>query len=402
MNYRLIMSDVNNLYDGLLRSIKSSSWKESSQKAALFFLDMIYRLSDDLYYQTYRTGEETHFILHERGRVRPITSLNVRDRTVRHVLCDYILMPRIRPKIIYDNSASIEDRGISFARKRLKVHLQDYYHQHGTNRGYILLGDFSKFYDNILHEPAKKMLLDLVDGDEYIEWLLDILFKNFEIDASAMSDEEYFLAKYGVFNKLEYHPSYRYDHPVRTITKSINIGDQLAQAVGIYYPHELDNYVKIVKSTPYYARYMDDWYIISPDKAYLHMMLDDITERAHNIGLTVNRKKTRIVPINQPFVYLQTTHRLTETGAINISINSDRVAAMRVRLKKLVNKVNAGQLPYHFVESMFRSWMGSFHSVMSKYQIDNLISLYESLFTVYVEIQNGSMYIEGENNGCTC
>ena len=396
------MSDVNNLYDGLLRSIKGSSWKESSQKAALFFLDMIYKLSDDLYYQTYETGEETHFVLHERGRVRPITSLNVRDRTVRHVLCDYILMPRIRPKIIYDNSASIEGRGISFAKNRLKVHLQNYCRLYGTNRGYILLGDFSKFYDNILHEPAKQMLLNLVDGDSYIEWLLDILFGNFEIDASAMSEEEYFLAKYGVFNKLEYHPSRYYDHPVRTITKSINIGDQLAQAVGIYYPHEIDNYIKIVKSEHFYARYMDDWYIISPDKTYLHMMLDDITERAYDIGLTVNQKKTRIVPINQPLVYLQTTHRLTDTGAINTSINSDRVAAMRVRLKKLANKVNTGQITYDFVESMFRSWMGSFYSVMSKYQIDNLISLYESLFTVRIEIQNGSMYIEGENNGCTC
>ena len=58
----------------------------------------------------------------------------------------------MRKYLIYDNSASIKGKGIDFARKRLLVHLRKYYHQHGSNDGYILLIDFSKYYDNIQHE----------------------------------------------------------------------------------------------------------------------------------------------------------------------------------------------------------------------------------------------------------
>lgn len=59
--------------------------------------------------------------------------------------------------IIYDNCASIKGRGISHQRDRFEVHLRKYYRLYG-NEGWILFGDFSKFYDNIIHEIAKREL----------------------------------------------------------------------------------------------------------------------------------------------------------------------------------------------------------------------------------------------------
>jgi len=88
-------------------------------------------------------------------RVRRITSLNVKDRIVRHVLCDYIFMPLIRQRIIYDNGASVKERGLSFSKNRFDYHIKKYIREHGSNQGYILFGDFSKFYDNIDHTLAK-------------------------------------------------------------------------------------------------------------------------------------------------------------------------------------------------------------------------------------------------------
>ena len=52
-----------------------------------------------------------------------------------------------------------------------------------------------------------------------------------------------------LFNKLEYR-----DIPKELLTgekwmkKSVNIGDQLSQIIGIYYPYRIDNYVKYVRS----------------------------------------------------------------------------------------------------------------------------------------------------------
>lgn len=169
----------------------------------LNYLRYIFSIQEDLLNRTLQNGPTDEFSLSERGRVRPITSLTTRDRIIRHVLCDDILLPEVKKKIIYDNGASIKGRGISHQRERFEVHLHRYYRQYG-NEGWILFGDFSKFYDNIIHEIAKRELLKLFDDDEFIDWLLTVIFDGFKIDVSYMSDEEYASCMETLFNKLEY------------------------------------------------------------------------------------------------------------------------------------------------------------------------------------------------------
>ncbi len=166
------------MYQAYLKSIKGSKWKETTQRFMLNYLDRIFAIQAELEDMTYQPGEEGEFILRERGKIRAITSLQPRDRIVRHVLCDDVLLPAVRAKLIYDNGASLEGKGMSFSRKRFEIHLHKYYMKYGTNEGYILLGDFRKFYDNIPHDIIKEELLKLVDHDEYVEWLLDIIFEN--------------------------------------------------------------------------------------------------------------------------------------------------------------------------------------------------------------------------------
>ncbi|MDD4102958.1 MAG: reverse transcriptase domain-containing protein, partial [Kiritimatiellae bacterium] len=208
------------------------------------FLKYIFSIQEDLVYRTLQNGPVDEFLLSERGRVRPITSIQIKDRIIRHVLCDEILSPEVKKHIIYDNGASVKGRGISHQRNRFEVHLHKYYKLYG-NEGYILFGDFSKFYDNIIHEIAKREILKLVDDDEFITWLLTIIFNGFKIDVSYMSDEAYENCITDTFNKLEYRLV-----PKELLTgekwmdKSVNIGDQLSQIIGIYYPYRIDNYVK--------------------------------------------------------------------------------------------------------------------------------------------------------------
>ena len=139
------------------------------------FSRYIFSIQDDLMNRTLQNGPTQEFTLFERGRVRPITSIQIRDRIIRHVLCDEVLLPEVKKHIIYDNCASIKGRGISHQRDRFEVHLRKYYRLYG-NEGWILFGDFSKFYDNIIHEIAKRELLKLFDDDEFIDWLLTQIF----------------------------------------------------------------------------------------------------------------------------------------------------------------------------------------------------------------------------------
>lgn len=399
MTYEEIVCDANNLYRAYLASAKTSKWKESTQKFAMNFLPYIFQLRSDLMNRTLENGSTDEFALRERGRIRPITSLPIRDRIVRHVLCDDILIPEIRKKIIYDNGASVKGRGISFSRKRFEAHLHKYYQEHGTE-GYILFGDFSKFYDNIIHEIAKEELLRLFGNDEFLTWLLDVIFDGFKIDVSYMTDEEYGRCMIDTFDKLEYR---KIPKELRTgerfMEKSVNIGDQLSQVIGVWYPHRIDTYVKYVRSQKYYGRYMDDWYIMNPSKEELQDIVDGMLEIANDLGIRFNMKKTRIVRINRPYRYLQIQYHLTDTGKVIKRINPKRVTVMRRKLKKLAVKVKDGEISYENVENMFRGWMGNFHKLLSKQQRLNMLRLFEDLFNKQITVFKMKMIITDRQPG---
>ncbi len=393
MTYEEILCDANILYRAYKASVKGCKWKGSTHKFILNFLGYIFQIQEDLINRTLKNGPTEEFELRERGRIRPITSLQTQDRIVRHVLCDDILLPEVRKKIIYDNGASIKGRGISFSRKRFEVHLRKYYQEYG-NTGFILFGDFTKFYDNIIHEIAKQELLKLFDDDEFIDWLLTLIFDGFKIDVSYMSDEEYSTCMEDTFNKLEYRliPKNKLTGE-KFMEKSVNIGDQLSQVIGIYYPHRIDTYVKYVRRQKYYGRYMDDWYIMNPDKEELLDILENIRIIAKEYGIHINEKKTRIVKISGTYKYLQIKYTLTSSGKIIKRINPKRVTAMRRKIKKLAVKVKNGDILYENVENMFRGWMGSFYKLLSKQQRSNLLALYEELFDKKIEIVNKKMHI---------
>jgi hypothetical protein len=393
MTYEEILCDANNLYTAYKASIKSSKWKETTQKFMLNYLRYIFEIQDDLYNRTLINGKTCEFSLAERGRTRAITSLPVRDRIIRHVLCDEILLPEVCKKIIYDNGASIKGRGISFSRNRFEVHLKKYYQKYG-NSGWIVFGDFSKFYDNIIHEIAKRDLLDLLDHDEFINWLLSIIFDGFKVDVSYMTDDEYANCMVELFNKLDYRQIPKEKKTgEKYMEKSVDIGDQLSQVIGVYYLHRIDNYVKYVRSQKFYGRYMDDWYIMSPSKEELLDILENIRKIAKELGVHINDKKTRIVKISGTYKYLQVKYSLTSSGKIIRRINPKRVTTIRRRLKKLAVKVSAGEVEYENVENMFKSWMGSFYKLLSEQQRKNLISLYEDLFNKSIAIVKKKMII---------
>lgn len=157
MTYEEILSDANNLYRAYKASVKGSKWKETTQKFMMNFLRYIFSIQEDLLNRTLENGPTEEFSLSERGRVRPITSIRIRDRIVRHVLCDDVLLPEVKKHIIYDNGASIKGRGISHQRERFEVHLRRYYKLHGNEELLDLLEHIKQIADELgIHINEKK------------------------------------------------------------------------------------------------------------------------------------------------------------------------------------------------------------------------------------------------------
>ena len=100
MTYEEILCDANNLYEAYKASVKGSKWKESTQKYMMNYLRNIFKIQAFLKNRTLTNGKTDEFELHERGRIRPITSISVPDRIIRHVLCDDILLPKVQIFII--------------------------------------------------------------------------------------------------------------------------------------------------------------------------------------------------------------------------------------------------------------------------------------------------------------
>ena len=375
-----ILHDMNYLYDGFLASMRGSAWKSEPQLFEADFLHQLNQLRKELENHTYVTSKGSEFILNERGHMRHIHGGRMRDRTVRHVLCDNVLDQALLPCIIYNNGASQKGKGISFSRKLFEKDLHNYYLQYKTNVGYIGFVDFSKFYDNIRHDKVKEMIFPKIDDES--QWLLSETLRNFQIDMSHLSDEDFVKYYNGKFNSIEYYEQTENMEKKgeKMMEKSVDIGDQVSQSIGVFFPTFVDNYVKIVLGEKRYGRYMDDMYIICPTKEEVQKVIDGIEKCATVLGLFVNRKKTHIAKLSSTFKFLQIKYSLTDTGKVVKRINPKTITRERRKLKAYKRLLDKHEIKYESIKQAYKSWMGSFARLMSKKQIKNMKALYKSLF----------------------
>ncbi|MBR5361682.1 MAG: RNA-directed DNA polymerase [Lachnospiraceae bacterium] len=374
------VTDMNALYDAYKASMIGSAWKEEPQRFEIDFLSELTALHHELESRTYKTSKGSEFTLRERGKIRHIHGGRIRDRVVRHSLCDNVLGPALDRYTIYNNAASQKGKGIDFARKLFERDLHNFWLEHRTNEGYVAFVDLSKFYDNVQHEKAKEMILPKID--EYSGWLLSNIIDTFLVDVSYMSDEEYAGCMDRKFNSIEYFETIPAELKTgkKYMAKSVEIGDQTSQHIGVYYPTPIDNYVTIVRGIGKYGRYMDDMYIIHHDLDYLKETLKGVYQKAAELGLFVNEKKTRICRLSDTYIYLQVRYFMTDKGKVVKRINPKSITRERRKLKRYKHLMDEGRLTYPAIEQAYKSWMGKFTRIMSKKQIKNMKELYYQLF----------------------
>lgn len=374
------VTDLNVLYDAYRASMKSSAWKREPQRFERDFLSEIVKIHDELESRTYVTSERHTFVTHERGKARLIHGARMRDRVVRHALCDNILNPTFERYTIYNNSASQKGKGVDFARKLFERDLHNYWLEHRNNDGYICFVDFSKFYDNVRHKEVKEAACRVVD--EMSGWLFSSIIDTFKVDVSYMSDEEYAHCLEKKYNSIEYYETVPENLKTgkKLMAKSVDIGDQISQSIGVFFPTPIDNYITIVRGHRRAGRYMDDIYIIHHDLGYLKETLKGVSEQAEKLGLYINEKKTQICKLSDKFTYLQMRYQLTETGKVVKRVKPATITRERRKLKKYKKLLDNGEVTYKNIEQSYKSWMGKYTKVMSKRQTKNIKRLYNELF----------------------
>ncbi len=374
-----ILSDANSLIKAFNLAKKGSIWKESVQKYEMNLLRNTYNLQTMLRNGEYKQKEFYEFVLQERGKIRFIKSMHISDRVVQRSLCDNILLPKLKQYLIYDNGASLKNKGIDFSRKRLECHLHKFYRKYGSNEGYILLIDYSKFFDNIRHDKLFTTLSKRLDK-EFMPFI-EQLVSSFAIDVSYLNDKDYANCLNVLYNSLEHSLIDKKNLTgEKMMAKSIGIGSQISQICGVYYPTRIDNYCKIVKQLKYYGRYMDDVYIIHQDKEYLKKLLEEIDEISKDLGLFINRKKTHIVKLSHEFTFLKIKYNLTSSGKVIKRLAPSTITRERRKLKKYRKLLDEGKMQYKDIEMAYHSWRGNAIKYRSYNSVKRLDELYDNLF----------------------
>lgn len=331
---------------------RQSRWKESTQRYLANMLVNNVKLCDDVMSHRYAVSPTIDFTINERGRTRKIEAPVVRDRAVQKPLSKYVLTPAIRPLLIYDNYASLEKRGTSFARKRIDIMLRRYYKKHGTD-GYVLLIDVRKYFESVDHEILKRII------DEKLPQVSDGVRNliHYTIDTSSHSD------------------------------KGLNLGGEAPQIMAVYYLNRVDQYVKVVKGVKYYGRYMDDIMIIGQTKKELNSLLSEIKETLAELKLSVNEKKTHIVKISHGFTFLQVKYNMLPSGKILKRMTHNKIVRERRRLIAFRRMVDAGKMTENDVRNCYKSWRGTQvldHNAYTR-TVSEMDKLYNRLFPEHKE-----------------
>ena len=146
------------LYQAYKKCRKNVSWKSSVQKYITQAPLLVWQTYNRLRQGKWKSKGFFEFDVCERGKQRHIRSVTMEERVVQRCLCDYALVPALSRSFVYDNGASLRDKGYHFTLRRLCQHLREHYRKHG-NEGYVLLFDFRKFFDNISHRVCKMIQL---------------------------------------------------------------------------------------------------------------------------------------------------------------------------------------------------------------------------------------------------
>lgn len=327
------------MHDALRKVCRNVRWKDSVAGFEWNGMARIYELQKELESGTYKISAYQHFKVYE-PKERDITATRIRDRLVQMAFCDAGLLQDVSEHFIHDNCACQPGKGTDFALDRMTAHLRKYYAKHGCD-GWVLKCDIRHYFPETPHEVAKAAMRKRVSDKRVMEMV--------EMVIDSFGDG-----------------------------RGIGLGSQFAQLIELAVLDDLDHYIKERLRVKHYIRYMDDFVLIHQDKEFLQRCLSEIREKIEAMGLELN-KKTTMYPLRQGVKFMQWRFVITDTGKILRIMPSKKTGRIRRRLRKIVEKENAGEFPPGTSLQSLKSWEANAARGNTKRIIRNMEGYYRGL-----------------------
>ena len=301
-------------------------WKKSTQ---IFQLHMFINVACTCYnikYNNYKVGNTYQFTINERGKERLIDAPHIKDRLIHKVINNEILLPIYSPLLIYDNGASVKDKGFLFTLNRVKKKLFKNYKLNSD--GYVVLIDYSKFFENCSHDIIRDIHKKYIRNERVIKVIEDYLF----------------------------------------IGKGIALGVEIAQREASIIPNKLDNYLQNKKLSS--IRYMDDTVFFCDDYNMSCDILNKYIEMSNKLNIFVNSKKTKIIKLSNWFVYCKWKFKIFDRDKVIMIPNKKTIYRQRRKLRKMIkNNVNIDDIK--IVKNSFKAYLNMGNSYKNIKHLDN-------------------------------
>ena len=359
--------DFGNLYAGFLKARRGKRGKASVAKFEANLLEAICLLSEMLKNRTYKPSDYFVFRVYE-PKERVVMTNAFKDKVVQHSLCDNILEPAFSRAFIRDNYASQRGRGTHDGLYRLEEFMRSYYFSHkakaeregreeGLPRpapqaadyadGWVLKCDISKYFYSIQHEPLKQMVRQYVKSPGVL-WLVDMIIDSTE-------------------------------------NPGVPIGNQTSQWFAVMYLSGLDHFIKEKLGIRYYGRYMDDFYLIHEDKAYLQYCRREIERYVARLGLTLNNKTNKAKSSRRKrnlSLRVNALRQIHNTPARFHGLRQYRHSKSNEqrKLKKQRALLDRGKITMREIKQSYGSWRSHAEKGNCYHLIREMDQLYKTLF----------------------
>jgi len=242
---------------------RSDKGKKADVQAFEFSLEQnLFSMHRDLLAKRYAHGPYTGFYIRD-PKVRHIHKAMVRDRVLHHAV--FRILNPIFEKTFIANSFSCRigkgtHKGVLAAESMIRRESRNY-----TKPCFALKCDVRKFFDSIDHEILLAILKKrIIDPDTM--WLMERIIESFSTSWTTLFDRQ-----------------------------GLPIGNLTSQLFANVYMNEFDQFVKQRLRIKHYARYTDDFVIVSTDKKYFMDLLDPIQDfLGEHMKLKLHPKKISI------------------------------------------------------------------------------------------------------------
>ena len=343
-----------NMHRAGKKSCNGIRWKNSTQRFEAHLLSGTAVRRKEVLDQVWSPKPYVHFVISERGKIRPIDAPMIQDRQIFKLYTQKVLLQLYLPQMIYNNGASLPGKGMSFSRKELKQDLVWHFRRYGRE-GSIILLDFKQFFPSVSHDELRKRH-DKIILNEDLKHIGNIIINSVGGDIG------------------------------------MPLGVEPSQAEMIAFPSDLDNYIKCQLSLKCAGHYMDDYYVIVPPDRDAKEILRLIISKAESLKLTVSKSKTRIQPLTKPFRYCKAKYRLLESGRVVVNANKDTMKRDRRKIKAFYQKIQNGEMSYEDLWISINGMLAYLEQYDDHNKVLRLRRLFYSLFGFSAEnIENFRM-----------